>query len=771
MDTMRTLRYANADTSMATVFGTLVSGAYLMMFVRGLTKDYLWIGLLTAIPSLVGLLQIPGAIWGRSFPFYRKFISPGGVIWRLCYIPLVAAPLLPISTDYKLYLVLVLIFFASVSIQIVSPIYNDWLAELVPQGSRGWFFSRRQMLLSLSGAVSGLAAGAIYDYFKRANQSDTGFAVVYAIGVIFGLLSLIPFYKMKEIERSNPIEMNMTEGLRAMKAPFKDRGFIKVLKFFVVFIFATSFAGNVFSIYALEQLKMDMTMLQTTGICHSIGSLATLKLWGYFGDKYGNKPVMSLLLCGIAFTPLPWLLCIPGNHVFNVAILGVTHIIAGACWGGIAVLQFNLLLATASEDDRANYIGAGLALQAVVGAIAPFLGGIAVQALKEPIGDLNACRWVIGITAVLRTISIAFLAPVHEPGSTSVKQALSSMKRISPLGFKALKQMNSPENSIARTAAIASVGDANFDVAREEVIRALQDPSPRVRRQASATLARLGGKDAADALLNRLKQQPDLVEEEMLEAIGDIGFEQSIGELCRHLASPRPSIRRASIKAIGSIGGEMATAHLMKSIDQDADPDLRRAALQALQSDQEGDYCEVVSKALLDVLPSVRIAAAEAIVELKIAGIEPALLASLDTYDDAGSSEVAYALGRIGGEKYLEKILDASKNSLSSMTRRRCLLGAAAALNQESKVYQLFLLDDFSRGAKLLETLAPSLRKIEGLSESLNLFTSGQEEEAIEYLALEYGGAVSQAFLRHGGKERFLIYVLFVEKTALMNLS
>jgi len=426
-----------------------------------------------------------------------------------------------------------------------------------------------------------------------------------------------------------------------------------------------------------------------------------------------------------------------------------------------------LLLATASEEDRANYIGAGLALQALVGALAPLMGGIVMQQLKGSLGDLTASHWVIGITALLRTFSIAFLMPVHEPGSKSVKDALSSMKRISPVGFKALKQMNAPLTSVERSNAIASVGEANFDVAKEEVIRALQDPSPRVRRQASATLAQLGGEDAAEALLLRLKQQPDLVEEEMLEAIGNIGLETSIGELSVHLESPRPSIRRAAIKAIGSIGGPLAKPYLIESIAQDNDPDLRRAGLQALQDFEPKDFNRVVSKALLDPLPSVRIAAAEAIVELNMVGVESALLASLEEFDDAASSEVGYALARIGGESYIEKVLQLSKKSQSAMTRRRCLLGVAAALGLESKVYQLLLLDEFSRGAKLLETLAPSLRKVDGLSESLNLFTSGREEEAIEYLALEYGGPISKAFLQSGGKERFLVFVLYIEKNAI----
>ena len=69
---------ANFDVAFATAFGTLVGGAFLVGYVKRLGGSDLWIGWLAAVPSLLGILQIPGAIWGRGFTSYKRFILPGG---------------------------------------------------------------------------------------------------------------------------------------------------------------------------------------------------------------------------------------------------------------------------------------------------------------------------------------------------------------------------------------------------------------------------------------------------------------------------------------------------------------------------------------------------------------------------------------------------------------------------------------------------------------------------------------------------------------------
>lgn len=736
LDHMRTLRVANIDSALAAAFTSLVSGAYIVKFIQFLGGGDFWIGIFAAIPSLIGLLQIPGAIWGRSFPFYKRFVSPGGWIWRLLYIPLTAIPFLPIPHSAALFLVLACVSLASVAIQIVSPIYNDWLAEMVPPNSRGWFFSRRNAMQAAVGSVASLAGGLIIDGFHRAGRDDLGFAVIFGLGCLFGIISAIYFEKMRDITRENPIKSNLRTGVKAMGNPFRDREFRRTLIFLGFFVIASGFAGNLFGAYAFETLNMSMTALQVTAICHAAGNIASIRMWGFFGDKYGNKPVLAILMFGIAATPLPWVFCRPGDDVYNAIILGVGHVFAGMCWGGISVCQFNLLLATARNDDRANYIGAGMALQSLMGAVAPMLGAALMSVMRPQFGEAMSYHSVFFATMGLRAVAILFLLPVKEVGSMSIKGTLLELSKISPSGVKAMRAMTRTGDEVERGEAIATVASKHFEIAREEVIQALHDPSPRVRRQAAAALAEIGGAGAADALLHVLKDHPDLVEEEVIETLGRLGQQSSVPTLCQFLESPRPLIRRAVARALGEIGGDAAGEALRKGAGQSSDPDLRRAALQGLRELEYTGASAEIAEAVLDIHPSVRVAAAEAVAELNLRAAAPNLRGGLARFSDEACSELAYALGCVGDQNDIPLILQEARRGVSRITRRRCLLGVARLLEVEPAVYRLLLLEGMARDSALIQHLETELKRTPDLAHALDLFTRDREEEALQKLAV-----------------------------------
>lgn len=735
LENLRTLRVANLDAAFATAFATLVSGTFLVGFVQLLGGSYVWIGVLTAVPSFLGLLQIPGAIWGRGFPRYKKFVAPGGFVWRLFYVPLIALPALPLPNEAKLWILLGCVIVASAATQFVAPIYNDWLAELVPANSRGWFFSRRMMIATAVGAVGGFAGGLVLDAFRRADEEPMGFSTIFAIGIVCAAISMVLFRKMADTPRPNPIRVSLRESLGAFRIPLRDHRFRPVLVFLFLFVLGQLFAGNLYSAYALETLKMPFGVLQATGISVAIGSLLTVRMWGFLADKYGNKPLVGILGFGLVLTPAMWLITYPGSDLWNAVVLILAHVFSGAVWSGVAVCQFNLLLATADPEDRANYIGVGMALQALTGALAPMLGAAAMDLLKGPFTIEDAYKWVFGITMFLRAFSLLFLGRVREAGSTSVGGTLRQLAKVSPKGYKALKQLSTSGDVATRELAIESVGSRQFGIASDEIVKALHDPSPRIRRQAARTLAKLGQPDLAGALVHQLDEHPDLVEEETIEALGSLGSLDAVEPLSRYLTSPRSSLRRAAAKALGQIGGTEAIAPLIEAAQRTGDPDLRRATLQALRTLEAREAETVIADALFDSHPSVRIAAAEAVVDLDLKGAASNLRETLAWYDDEACSEMAYALGRVGAPSDAPQILVTAEKCVSIITRRRCLLGLARLLGVEAEAYRLLLLDGLSRDSALLDLLRTIVRGEPGVREALGQYSSGREADALRTLA------------------------------------
>jgi HEAT repeat protein/Na+/melibiose symporter-like transporter len=742
LDNLRTLRFANADTAFATAFVTLTTGVFLVGFVQHLGGRDLWIGLLSSIPSLMGLLQIPGAIWGRGFPSFKPFVLPGAVLWRVCYIPLVFLPLLPMSNELRLGLLAILVTVASAAATIPNSIYNDWLAEMVPDNSRGWFFGRRNAIATAVAAVIGIVGAVALDSMRATGREPLGFSLVFGIGMLCGLGSLVFFLMMRDVPRANPVKRNLKEGLEAIGAPFQDLAYRKVLIFLAVSTVGQAFAGNLFAAYARESLHLDFKILQGTAVFMAIGNVATAPLWGFLSDKYGNKPILTLAGYLIALNPLPWIISIPGRDTFNTVLLLGSHVLMGMFWCGVTLCQFNLMLSTANSDDRANYLAAGLTTTAVVGGVAPLLGATMMAALRNPFEPVVAYKIVFFTAVFLRIGAVFMLRPVDEPGSKKIQTALRDLSGVTPRGMRAMRSLSRTTDVAAREEAIQSVGEERITLAADEIIKALHDPLPRVRRQAAAAIANLRDPRATDELIHQLVEHPDLVEEEAIESLGTLGDPGAIPALLRTLESPRSLLRRASARALGRIGArtqgpetEAILPALVHAASDDNDPDLRRAALQALRVIGGAEGASAVVHALSDELPSVRIAAAEAVAELELHDAVPELRQALLDYDDEASAEVAYALGVVGTADDIPAILQEAKGSDSVITRRRCLLGVARLLGTEQQAYRLFLLEGMARDTALMDLLRPQLRRNQSVQAALKAYSNGDEQAALRALA------------------------------------
>lgn len=735
LENFRNLRYANMDVGFATAFGTLVTGTFLVGFIKYLGGADIWIGLLAAVPSLLGILQIPGGIWGRGFPSFKPFVFVGGLLWRLLYIPLIALPFLPIPNEIKLWLLAGCIGLAAAAVLTVNPIYNDWLAEMVPPSSRGWYFSRRNAVATGVGASVGVLGGLILDGFRRSGQEGIGFSTIFGLGTVCAGISLWQFMRMRDLPRPNPVKQTVREGTRAFGEPFRDKNFRRVLVFLALFVVGQSLPGNLFSAFALESLGLPFTIIQAAGFMHAIGNLLSAKMWGFLADKYGNKPMLTLVGFGLALTPLMWLFCYPGRDLHNTIVLLTSHVLVGAVWAGVALCQFNLLLATAKPEDRSTYIGVGLGIQAIMGGVAPLLGAALLSQLRHVLAAPDAYKWVFGTAMALRFLAVFFLAPVREEGAIRIRTALSQLRRTTPGGIRAMRSLTQSADAESRVEAIGRVAQSHYSLGADEIIKALHDPSPKVRRSAARALARLKDATAGEALVHMVTDHPDLVEEETVEALGKLRHAQAVPALVDLLQSPRSLLRRAAAKALGRVGSADAIEPLMAAAGEPGDTDLRRASLQALRVLGARDAQTVVGDALSDPHPSVRIAAAEAVSELSMTELAPQLRRSLAEYGDEAASEVAYALGCTGSIEDVAAILSVAENCVSMTTRRRCLLGIARMLEVERAAYRLLSVEGMALDAALLEQLKPALRIRPSLTVALELYSSGDEPGALRVLA------------------------------------
>lgn len=765
---MRALRIANLDMAFATAFAALVGGNFQMAFAILLGADDFILALVSALPAMVGLLMIPGSVLGERFVSYKKFVAVGGFLWRFWWVPVVALPLMPESWP-RLEIFLGLVLFSAVSIFLVNATYNAWLSSLVPESHRGWYFSKRIALATVVAAGIGFPASLFLDAMKSQDKISggdsnqlLGLSILFGIGVLLGFVSFYFYWLMPNTNRDSVQRHSLGDSLRSMAAPLEDRTFRRLTLFLVVFVLGQTIAGPFFFKYGLTVLKLDFLQFQLFIAFHATASLLSAKLWGYFSDKYGNKPVLFISGVLLALGPLSWVLTSPGNLAWNLTILSIGHIFAGLAWTGVQVGQGNIILAISRPEVRSQAIGLANSVIAVMSGVAPLIGGVLMQQLSSVMDDLSRYHLLFVVNSVLRLVAVFFLFGIVDPTSYQIRDFLRQLSGVRPRGVLAMRKLSNAPDPRQKQKAIRQIAETGMKMAETELAQLLNDPSPRVRREAAIALRSVGADEAVVALVNLINNTPHLVEEEMVETLGDIGDSSAAAPLISLLETPSSALRRASAKALGRLRDPAATFALMDAASHPDDAELRRASIQALRLIGDTECLPVIQAGLRDDYPSVRVAAAEAACDLHLQDCASTVREVLAEAPDETDSELAYSLSHIGDESDLSIILETATRLRSPVGRRRCLLAAARLYGVEAELYRLLMLDPVRRDQALIEMSKSKV--VKGFRRALSLYHAGEHVESVQHLFARSGDSRLQLLAANPPKEGFLLAACIVSR-------
>ncbi len=148
---------------------------------------------------------------------------------------------------------------------------------------------------------------------------------------------------------------------------------------------------------------------------------------------------------------------------------------------------------------------------------------------------------IILLSAVARIPSILLLGLVSDRSSISSRHLLSHLFRGNLLSYTfntAVYTMARQEQRRARAAlALARSGSP---LAIEQLMQALADASPVVRRSAARALGETGSAEATDSLVRELLDGESDIRSEAAEALGRLGHEGGIDQLLEALEDGDP---------------------------------------------------------------------------------------------------------------------------------------------------------------------------------------------------------------------------------------
>lgn len=404
-----------------------VSEYYLIPFGLVLGASALEIGLLVAIPQLLGAFaQLMAVHIVRWLGSRLLFLVQGIYLQAAILIPMALAPLFPEAWRIEIFILLTTLF--RVVGNLIGIVWGSLASDYLPAEERGKYFGWRARITGASGLVSTLIAGILLYMFKDAGYAAAGFAALYLIIAVSRFISGSLMARMQDI----PFEHEAGTSFTFIRFLVKSRNtnFYKFLLYASSITFATQISAPYFSVYLLRDLGLDYLSFTGIQLASVIGGLIAFPIWGRHADHVGNAKMLQLSSILIPLVPFLWLVS-P-----NPFWLGAVEAFSGFLFAGFGLCAVNFIFDAISPSKRvqclsyfALFCGGAIFLGAS-------LGGILAENLPEVGGSKLFLLFII--SGIIRGLSHFLLSGKFTEVRTNTHTASSTDLFFSTIGIKPL---------------------------------------------------------------------------------------------------------------------------------------------------------------------------------------------------------------------------------------------------------------------------------------------------------------------------------------------
>lgn len=391
----------------------LSGGVLLAGFALAMGASDLEIGLVAAIPFLAQLIHIPAVALLSRFAERKPLCVVATAAARLLLFVMAALPFLA-PPDARVPLLLGLLVAYALLATLGASAWQVWIRELVPRERLGAYFGRRMAVLSAVGLVTLLAAGQLVGWAGRGDGGTRGFALLFALGGLAGLVSVAILSRAP----SRPVATGAPRRFRESVArPFQDPNYRRVLVFLGAWGFAANVALPFFSVVLLRGVGYGLGVVTLLAALSQIANVGGLRLWAPLTDRFGNKPVLGLSASVFLLAMLAWALIPKTASTAFLVGAGLVHVLMGFALAGLDVASNGLVMKLAPNDDVPAYLAGASVVKAIATGVAPLVGGLVVTLLAGRAWTLQI-GWTspddAGVVTALRFVphDLLFLASV-----------------------------------------------------------------------------------------------------------------------------------------------------------------------------------------------------------------------------------------------------------------------------------------------------------------------------------------------------------------------
>ncbi len=388
---------------------SLTSGAFLAGYAQYLGASDQLNGIIAAIPTLAGVIQLLSPILLEKMAKRKLLVSALCLAFRLMLGAMVFIPLIVQNRLPRTVLLITMYLSAYLMSSFITPAASNWIISLTPSRIRGKYFGRKDSYSLAFVAVVTLVMGKVLDIFKHGGNPYMGFVCVFTVVTV---LALVNFFFLSSIKEPPVVANDVPQDIkRVLTEPLKDRKFRKVVILSILWNIGLQIGGPFFGVYLVTGLKLQYTYIMIYTMISSAASVLMVRVWGRLADKKSWSFTTKMSIGLLAVTHSLWFFVNTDTVYLLVPLL---HIMSGAAWAGINISIFNIQFNFAPEKGRTVYIGFNAALGGIFGFLTAFVGSFIVGRLEGHTASIlgftiGNMQTVFGLSGILLCVCAVFI--------------------------------------------------------------------------------------------------------------------------------------------------------------------------------------------------------------------------------------------------------------------------------------------------------------------------------------------------------------------------
>jgi MFS family permease len=380
--------------------------AYITPFALAINSSPFQIGLLS---SIVGIASPIAQLFGNEMikrKSRKKVFLNFTLLEALAWLPLIAVIYMfknNILPEYLPYFLILNYTLIGIFLGAGAPAWFSWMGDIVPENSRGKYFSQRNKITSIFGLVSLLTVGYILDLTKTKGYVLIGFTIIFAISCIARLISHCIIKK-----QFNPyLKFDKKTDFTFIDFMKRYDNFGRFSMYRTMLFFSRMIAIPFFTVYMLKNLQFSYLTFTLVTISGTLFYIIFTPLMGRFSDRYGNLKLMQLATILWIITPIFWM-------IFEnpIALIFIPQLIGGIAMAADTIGTNNFIYDSVSPKHRGNCVSYLGLLNGIGIFLGSLVGGLIMKynpSMFEPI------MVVFFASALFRFITaIAFLPKIKE---------------------------------------------------------------------------------------------------------------------------------------------------------------------------------------------------------------------------------------------------------------------------------------------------------------------------------------------------------------------